>query len=142
MKHPVSVCSWSFQKPIRDVAEEMARLDVRHVHLALQPFLEGDARHGHAEDARTRGYVEGLIDAGAWTVSAAMLSPSLPEGAAPSFAAFSSCSRAPASDSAASQRASSSQQARVSVTPKHGVPTTAVRTCPSFAGSVITLTLS
>ncbi|MDD6029828.1 MAG: sugar phosphate isomerase/epimerase [Kiritimatiellae bacterium] len=74
MKHPVSVCSWSFQKPIRDVAEEMARLDVRHVHLALQPFLEGDARHGHAEDARTRGYVEGLIDAGAWTVSAAMLS--------------------------------------------------------------------
>ncbi len=74
MKNPISVCSWSFQKPIREVAEEMSKIGVRHVHLALQPFLEGDARHGGAEDASARDYVLGLIDSGAWTVSASMLS--------------------------------------------------------------------
>ncbi len=74
MKHPISVCSWSYQKPIRDVAEEMRKIGVKHVHLALQPFLEGDARHGAAEGALARGYVEGLIDGGAWIVSASMLS--------------------------------------------------------------------
>ncbi len=74
MKHPISVCSWSFQKPIRDVAVEMRKIGVKHVHLALQPFLDGDARHGAAEGALARGYVEGLIDSGAWTVSASMLS--------------------------------------------------------------------
>lgn len=73
-KNPVAVCSWSYQKPLRAVAEEMRRIGVRHVHLALQPFLEGDARHGAAEGALARGYVEGLIDGGAWTVTAAMLS--------------------------------------------------------------------
>ena len=74
MKHPIGVCSWSYQKPLMTVAEEMRRIDVKCVHLALQPFLEGDARHGAAEGALVRGYVEGLIDAGAWKVTAAMLS--------------------------------------------------------------------
>ena len=74
MKNAISVCSWSFQKPIRAVAEAMRTMGVKQVHLALQPFLEGDARHGAAEGAQARGYVEGLIDGGAWTLSAAMLS--------------------------------------------------------------------
>lgn len=74
MKHPISVCSWSYQKPMREVAAEMGKIGVKHVHLALQPFLEGDARHGAAEGALARGYVEGLIDSGAWIVSASMLS--------------------------------------------------------------------
>lgn len=74
MNNPISVCSWSFQKPIRAVADEMEKLGVQHVHLALQPFLEGDARHGAAEGALAKGYVEGLIDAGKWKVSASMLS--------------------------------------------------------------------
>ena len=52
----------------------MEKLGVQHVHLALQPFLEGDARHGAAEGALAKGYVEGLIDAGKWKVSASMLS--------------------------------------------------------------------
>ena len=74
MKHPIGVCSWSYQKPLMMVAEEMRRINVKCVHLALQPFLEGDARHGAAEGALVRGYVEGLIDSGAWKVTAAMLS--------------------------------------------------------------------
>ena len=74
MKKPIAVCSWSYQKPLMTVAEEMRKIDVKHIHLALQPFLEGDARHGAAEGALTRGYVEGLIDSGRWTVTAAMLS--------------------------------------------------------------------
>ena len=74
MNNAISVCSWSFQKPIRAVADEMEKLGVQHVHLALQPFLEGDARHGAAEGALAKGYVEGLIDAGKWKVSASMLS--------------------------------------------------------------------
>ncbi|MDO5317019.1 MAG: sugar phosphate isomerase/epimerase family protein [bacterium] len=74
MNNPISVCSWSFQKPIRAVADEMEKLGVQHVHLALQPFLEGDARHGAAEGALAKGYVEGLIDGGKWKVSASMLS--------------------------------------------------------------------
>jgi sugar phosphate isomerase/epimerase len=56
------------------VADEMRKIDVKNVHLALQPFLEGDERHGAAEGALTRGYVHGLVDSGAWTVTAAMLS--------------------------------------------------------------------
>lgn len=74
MKNPIAVCSWSYQKPLMTVADEMSKIGVKHVHLALQPFLEGDARHGAAEGALTRGYVKGLIDAGTWTVTAAMLS--------------------------------------------------------------------
>ena len=74
MKNPIAVCSWSYQKPLMAVAAEMEKIQVDHVHLALQPFLEGDARHGEAEGAYARGYVEGLIDGGCWKVSAAMLS--------------------------------------------------------------------
>jgi len=74
MNNPIGVCSWSYQKPLMEVAAEMDRIQVRNVHLALQPFLEGDARHGAAEGGRARGYVEGLIDGGYWNVTAAMLS--------------------------------------------------------------------
>ena len=42
MKNAISVCSWSFQKPIRAVAEAMRTMGVKQVHLALQPFLEGN----------------------------------------------------------------------------------------------------
>ena len=74
MNNPIGVCSWSYQKPLLQVADEMRKIDVKNVHLALQPFLEGDERHGAAEGALTRGYVHGLVDSGEWKLSATMLS--------------------------------------------------------------------
>ena len=50
----LGVCSWSFQKPMDEVAERMKSMGLKRIHLALQPVLEGDARHGAAEDASAR----------------------------------------------------------------------------------------
>ena len=50
----LGVCSWSFQLPLDSVAEEMRKMGLRNINLALQPFLEGDERHGKAEDAGAR----------------------------------------------------------------------------------------
>ena len=70
----LGVCSWSFRMPLDQVAEEMRRLSLHRIHLALQPFLEGDARHGAAEGAEARRKVEERLASGEWKLSATMLS--------------------------------------------------------------------
>ena len=39
------------KNPDDKVAEEMKKMGLKRIHLALQPFLEGESRHGAAEDA-------------------------------------------------------------------------------------------
>ena len=39
----VSVCSWSYRKSIRDIAEEMRKIKVDHIQLALTPFIDPKA---------------------------------------------------------------------------------------------------
>lgn len=70
----LGVCSWSFQKPLEVVAAEMRTLGLHRIHLALQPFLQGDARHGGAESADARKAVEARFASGEWVLSAVMLS--------------------------------------------------------------------
>ena len=70
----LGVCSWSFRMPLDQVAEEMRKLQLHRIHLALQPFLEGDARHGAAEGAEARRKVEERLASGEWKLSATMLS--------------------------------------------------------------------
>ena len=70
----LGVCSWSFRMPLDQVAEEMRKLNLHRIHLALQPFLEGDARHGAAEGAEARRKVEERLSSGEWKLSATMLS--------------------------------------------------------------------
>ncbi len=70
----LGVCSWSFRMPLDQVAEEMRKLQLHRIHLALQPFLEGDARHGAAEGAEARRKVEERLSSGEWKLSATMLS--------------------------------------------------------------------
>ena len=41
---PVSVCSWSFQKDISEVADAMQKLDIGYVQLALLPALQADGQ--------------------------------------------------------------------------------------------------
>ena len=52
----LGVCSWSFQKPLDAVAEEMKKIGLKRIHLALQPFLEG-----------------GSLASGEWKLSATMI---------------------------------------------------------------------
>ena len=47
----VGVCSWSWRQPMKQVAVEMAKADVKGIHLALGPFIAPDNRHGAAEGA-------------------------------------------------------------------------------------------
>jgi L-ribulose-5-phosphate 3-epimerase len=59
---PVSVCSWSFQKDVQDVAAALKQMDVGHVNLALLPALQAD---GQAYKA--------FIQQQDWTISATMI---------------------------------------------------------------------
>ena len=70
----LGVCSWSFHMPLDQVAAEMRKLGIHRIHLALQPFLEGDARHGSAEGINARRKVEQRLATGEWKLSATMLS--------------------------------------------------------------------
>ena len=70
----LGVCSWSFRLPMDAVAEEMKKMGLTRINLALQPFLEGDERHGRAEDAGARERAERRIASGEWKVSATMIS--------------------------------------------------------------------
>ncbi len=70
----LGVCSWSFRLPLDSVAAEMRRMGLRNINLALQPFLEGDERHGRAEDAGSRGRVEARLASGEWRITATMIS--------------------------------------------------------------------
>lgn len=70
----LGVCSWSYRLPLDGVAAEMRRIGLKRVHLALQPFLQGDARHGAAEGLAARKAVEARFASGEWVLSATMLS--------------------------------------------------------------------
>ena len=69
----LGVCSWSFQKPLDDVAAEMKKLGLKRIHLALQPFLEGGSRHGAAEGAAALDRVKARLASGEWKLSATMI---------------------------------------------------------------------
>ena len=70
----LGVCSWSYRLPMDAVAAEMKKLGLSNINLALQPFLEGDERHGKAEDAAACKRAEERIASGEWKVSATMIS--------------------------------------------------------------------
>ncbi len=59
---PVSVCSWSFQKSIQEVADAMKAMDIGYVNLALLPALQADG-----EEYRK------FIKKNDWTISATMI---------------------------------------------------------------------
>lgn len=70
----LGVCSWSFCLPMDAVAAEMKKMGLRNINLALQPFLEGDERHGKSEGAGARERVETRLASGEWRISATMIS--------------------------------------------------------------------
>lgn len=86
----VSVCSWSYQKSARGVAEEMTKAGVDHVQLAVCPFIDPKAVvPGGAGDAVALGGsggadpidmqrrdVEEFLASGRWTLSGTMFNSS------------------------------------------------------------------
>ena len=48
-------------------------MGLKRIHLALQPFLEGESRHGAAEDAAALERVKERIATGEWVLSATMI---------------------------------------------------------------------
>ena len=70
----LGVCSWSFRLPMDEVAAEMKKMGLRNINLALQPFLEGDERHGKAEGAGARERVERRLASGEWRITSTMIS--------------------------------------------------------------------
>ena len=69
----IGVCSWSFRKPLREVAEEMDKMGVKGIHLALGPFIHADGRHGDAESAETLEFVKAKIKSGEWKLMSTMI---------------------------------------------------------------------
>lgn len=69
----IGVCSWSFQKPIAEVAVEMEKSGVKGIHLALGPFLAPDKRHGAAEGAAALKLVKEKIASGGWKLMSTMI---------------------------------------------------------------------
>lgn len=69
----VGVCSWSWQKPLKEVADAMAADGVKGIHLALGPFLNPDGRHGAAESAETLAFVKDQIRTGKWHLMSTMI---------------------------------------------------------------------
>jgi sugar phosphate isomerase/epimerase len=69
----IGVCSWSYQKPIAEVAVEMEKTGVKGIHLALGPFLAPDKRHGAAEGAAALARVKAKIASGEWKLLSTMI---------------------------------------------------------------------
>lgn len=69
----IGVCSWSWRLPMRGVAREMAKTDVKGIHLALGPFIAPDERHGAAEDAAALAFVKERIAKGEWVLMSTMV---------------------------------------------------------------------
>lgn len=69
----IGVCSWSFRKPLREVAVEMERMGIKGIHLALGPFIAADGRHGDAESADTLAFVKSKISKGEWRLMSTMI---------------------------------------------------------------------
>ena len=70
----LGVCSWSFCLPMDAVAAEMKKMGLKNINLALQPFLQGDERHGKAEGAGARERVEQRLASGEWRITSTMIS--------------------------------------------------------------------
>ena len=69
----IGVCSWSWRLPMKEVACEMEKADVKGIHLALGPFIAPDERHGAAEDAATLAFVKEKIAKGEWVLMSTMI---------------------------------------------------------------------
>ena len=69
----VGVCSWSWRKPLREVASAMDKAGVRGIHLALGPFIAPDGRHGAAESAETWDFVRDQVTSGRWKLMSTMV---------------------------------------------------------------------
>ena len=69
----IGVCSWSYQKPLKDVAEEMQKNGVKGIHLALGPFIAPDKRHGAAEGEEALKMVKAKIASGEWVLMSTMI---------------------------------------------------------------------
>lgn len=69
----VGVCSWSWRLPLKEVAAEMAKADIKGIHLALGPFIAPDERHGAAEGAETLAFVKEKIAKGEWVLMSTMI---------------------------------------------------------------------
>ena len=69
----VGVCSWSWRKPYKGVAEEMEKAGVKGVHLALGPFIHADGRHGDAESKEAFDFIKAKIKSGEWKLMGTMI---------------------------------------------------------------------
>ena len=69
----IGVCSWSYQKPLDEVAAQMKKAGVKGIHLALGPFIAPDERHGAAEGAAALAAVKARIASGEWKLMSAMI---------------------------------------------------------------------
>ena len=69
----VGVCSWSWQRPLKEVAVEMDRVEVKGIHLALGPFIAPDERHGAAEGAEAWQFVKAKAAKGEWKIMSTMI---------------------------------------------------------------------
>lgn len=69
----IGVCSWSFRKPLVEVAKEMEKSGIRGIHLALGPFIAPDGRHGAAEGERSLAFVKERIAKGDWVLMSTMI---------------------------------------------------------------------
>ena len=69
----IGVCSWSWQLPMKGVAEKMADNEIKGIHLALGPFIAPDKRHGAAESADALQFVKDKIAKGEWVLMSTMI---------------------------------------------------------------------
>ena len=69
----IGVCSWSFRKPLREVAGEMEKAGIKGIHLALGPFIHADGRHGEAESDETWAFVKEQVKTGRWKLMSTMI---------------------------------------------------------------------
>ena len=70
----IGVCSWSYQRPLREVADEMAKIGVKGIDLALTPFVAPDGRHGVEEGEEALAFAKAQFASGAWCLFATMIS--------------------------------------------------------------------
>jgi len=69
----IGVCSWSYQKPLKEVAALMEAEGVKGIHLALGPFIAPDGRHGAAEGKEAWAFVKAQVASGKWKIVSTMV---------------------------------------------------------------------
>ena len=69
----IGVCSWSWRKPLVEVAAAMEKAGVKGIHLALGPFIAPDERHGAAESKETWEFVKAQVKSGKWKLMSTMV---------------------------------------------------------------------